>query len=58
MPSDRNENETTQLVEDGVCVRLTHDPLDIAAIVNDVRSPKAGAIVFFAGLDWTQSQRH
>ena len=36
--------------EDGVAVALTHLPLDINSVISDVRSPKAGAIVLFAGL--------
>jgi molybdopterin synthase catalytic subunit len=42
-------NAPTQFEEDGVFVALTHDPLDAVAIMNKVRSPKAGAIVLFAG---------
>lgn len=30
-------------------VALTHDHLDVLTIMNRVRSPKAGAIVLFAG---------
>jgi len=40
----------TQFEEDGVFVALTHDTLDAVAIMNKVRSPKAGAIVLFAGM--------
>jgi molybdopterin synthase catalytic subunit len=39
----------TLFEEDGVFVALTHDTLDAGAIMNKVRSPKAGAIVLFAG---------
>ncbi|KAI5247812.1 Molybdopterin biosynthesis MoaE [Aureobasidium subglaciale] len=39
----------TELTEDGIFVALTHDTLDAVAIMNKVRSPKAGAIVLFAG---------
>lgn len=39
----------TEFKEDGVFVALTHDTLDAVAIMNKVRSPKAGAIVLFAG---------
>jgi molybdopterin synthase catalytic subunit len=39
----------THFEEDGVFVALTHDTLDAVAIMNKVRSPKAGAIVLFAG---------
>lgn len=35
--------------DDGVAVSLTHLPLDINSVISDVRSPKAGAIVLFAG---------
>lgn len=35
--------------EDGVSVALTHGLLDARAVMNEVRSPKAGAIVLFAG---------
>lgn len=35
--------------EGPVYVSLTHEPLDITSIINHVRSPKAGAIVLFAG---------
>jgi len=38
-----------KLEEENLYVELTHDHLDIASIMNKVRSPKAGAIVFFAG---------
>ena len=36
--------------DDGVVVSLTHLPLDINSVIAHVRSPKAGAIVLFAGL--------
>lgn len=35
--------------DDGIFVALTHDHLDIVEIVNRVKSPKAGAVVTFAG---------
>ncbi|GAB7353504.1 hypothetical protein MBLNU459_g3951t1 [Dothideomycetes sp. NU459] len=35
--------------EEGIFVGLTHNVLDAVAIMNKVRSPKAGAIVLFAG---------
>ncbi|KAI9767358.1 MAG: Molybdopterin synthase catalytic subunit [Geoglossum simile] len=40
-----------QILKEGeyVHVELTHDPLDIQTAVNRVKSPKAGAIVLFAG---------
>lgn len=40
----------TEFEEDGIFVALTHDTLDAVAIMNKVRSPKAGAIVLFAGM--------
>ncbi|KAI5253022.1 Molybdopterin biosynthesis MoaE [Aureobasidium subglaciale] len=42
-------NKPTELTEDGIFVALTHDTLDAITIMNKVRSPKAGAIVLFAG---------
>lgn len=36
--------------DDGVAVSLTYLPLDINSVISDVKSPKAGAIVLFAGL--------
>ena len=47
MPSD--EGDPARLASDGVRVELTHNPLDILQITDDVRSPKAGATVLFAG---------
>ncbi|THY77382.1 Molybdopterin biosynthesis MoaE [Aureobasidium pullulans] len=47
--STQSSNTPTELEEDGVFVALTHDTLDAASIMNKVRSPKAGAIVLFAG---------
>lgn len=47
MPSE--EGEPARLASDGVSVELTHNPLDILKITKDVKSPKAGAIVLFAG---------
>ena len=35
---------------DGIHVELTHSNLNITSIINTVRSPKAGAIVLFAGI--------
>lgn len=43
-------NTPTEFEEDGVFVALTHDTLDAVAIMNKVRSSKAGAIVLFAGM--------
>jgi hypothetical protein len=40
-----------QELEDGTCyVALTHDHLDAKLMMDRVRSPKAGAIVLFAGI--------
>ncbi|CAG8982969.1 hypothetical protein HYALB_00003548 [Hymenoscyphus albidus] len=38
-----------ELVQDDRYVALTHDLLDVKSIMDRVRSPKAGAIVLFAG---------
>ena len=38
-----------ELSEENCYVALTHDYLDAKAIMDRVRSPKAGAIVLFAG---------
>jgi molybdopterin synthase catalytic subunit len=35
--------------DDGIAVLLTHLPLDITSVISAVKSPKAGAIVLFAG---------
>jgi molybdopterin synthase catalytic subunit len=40
---------TEELVEDSRYVALTYDVLDAKPIMDRVRSPKAGAIVLFAG---------
>ncbi|KAG9544207.1 Molybdopterin biosynthesis MoaE, partial [Aureobasidium melanogenum] len=45
----QSANAPTEFREDGIFVALTHDTLDAVAIMNKVRSPKAGAIVLFAG---------
>ena len=43
--------ESLQELSEGQCyVALTHDHLDAKAIMDRVRSPKAGAIVLFAGM--------
>jgi molybdopterin synthase catalytic subunit len=39
----------TRLSESSVAVELTHDPLDVLAVMNEVKSPEAGAVVLFAG---------
>ena len=36
--------------EEGISVALTHDILNPTLIMNKVKSPKAGAIVLFAGM--------
>lgn len=41
---------TKELQEDDYYVALTHDHLDAKAVMDRVRSPKAGAIVLFAGI--------
>jgi molybdopterin synthase catalytic subunit len=38
-----------QLDEDGCYVALTEDHLDAKVMMDRVRSPKAGAIILFAG---------
>jgi molybdopterin synthase catalytic subunit len=38
-----------ELEDEAVHVALTYDHLDVVPIMNRVRSPKAGAIVLFAG---------
>jgi molybdopterin synthase catalytic subunit len=40
---------STELQEEECYVALAHDGLDAKAIMDRVRSPKAGAIVLFAG---------
>ena len=42
--------KTMSLDEDCFHVELTEKHLDVMSIMNRVRSPKAGAIVFFAGV--------
>lgn len=42
-------NETQHLEAEGVAVSLTYSELDIVSVVARVKSPKAGAIVLFAG---------
>jgi len=49
-PETENETQTKlELTAEGCYVALTHDPLDVKAIMDRVRSPEAGAIVLFAG---------
>lgn len=38
------------LSEPSIRVSLTHDPLDASAAMSRVKSPKAGAVVLFAGM--------
>ncbi|KAL8909551.1 MAG: hypothetical protein Q9171_004996 [Xanthocarpia ochracea] len=38
-----------QLQDEGISVVLTHSALDIASVIADVKTPKAGAVVLFAG---------
>lgn len=46
-------NMASELHEDGCYVALSHDYLDAKSMMDRVRSPKAGAIVLFAGkIDW------
>ena len=41
-------------LQEGNCyVALTHDHLDSVSMIDRVRSPKAGAIVMFAGKSFT-----
>lgn len=45
-----SENPHSHYTEDErILVSLTHSPLDVSEVVSSVKSPKAGAIVFFAG---------
>ena len=41
--------EPQQLTADGLSVSLTYCPLDTSSILASVKSPKAGAVVLFAG---------
>ena len=47
MPEEPDSDQCIK--EDGVSVALTHGLLDVRTVMNEVRSPKAGAIVLFAG---------
>ncbi|KAL8917137.1 MAG: hypothetical protein Q9172_005972 [Xanthocarpia lactea] len=38
-----------QLQDEGISVVLTHSALDIPSVIADVKTPKAGAVVLFAG---------
>ena len=48
MDEHRFEGEQS-LASDNVYVSLTYNPLDTAAAMSRVKSPKAGAVVLFAG---------
>jgi hypothetical protein len=39
----------TKLEEESIHVEITYDHLNINSIISQVKSPKAGAIVLFAG---------
>lgn len=44
------ESPNSHYIEDErILVELTHSPLDVSEAVSSVKSPKAGAIVLFAG---------
>jgi len=43
------DKQMTLLSDENLHVELTEESLDVLSIMNRVRSPKAGAIVFFAG---------
>lgn len=47
--STETHDDQQQLLADGISVSLTHSPLNIPFIIASVKSPKAGAIVLFAG---------
>lgn len=47
------ESPSQSLSEENIHVELTKDHLNVLSVMGRVRSPKAGAIVFFAG--WTLS---
>lgn len=38
-----------QLTDENILVSLTNTPLDILPVISSVKSPKAGAVVLFAG---------
>lgn len=48
--------EPQRLTADGVSVSLTQFPLDIPSVLDSVKSPKAGAIVLFAGIVFSSPQ--
>ena len=47
---ETDQGRPQHLADEGVSVSLTHSTLDIPSIMAQVRSPKAGAIVLFAGI--------
>ena len=51
------DKEMTLLSDENIHVELTEKSLDVLSIMNLVRSPKAGAIVFFAGATTITSRR-
>ena len=46
---ESNQTEPLPRSEDGLYVQLTYSHLDIASIIQKVKSPEAGAIVTFTG---------
>ena len=51
--------ESSNFLQDGGCyVALTYDTLDINAILGRVRSPKAGALILFAGMPDSYNTSH
>lgn len=49
LDSLRMTSEPRSIRDDDIAVSLTHSPLDIMEVISEVKSPKAGAIVLFAG---------
>ena len=43
------DSQFSEIEEDGCYIALTHDHLNVQAIMDRVRSPQVGAIVLFAG---------
>lgn len=39
----------TKIEEENIHVEITYDHLDVNSVISKVKSPKAGAIVLFAG---------
>lgn len=44
------QSNSQQLRDEAILVSLTHFTLDIPSVVSSVKSPKAGAVVLFAGI--------